>query len=67
MADIAETTLKTARNLAVAHIIVGILLICFGISDGTMFEIYEDYKFWTGSIFWWVWIGVWVSIEEGGR
>ena len=47
-----------ARFLAIVHIIVGFLLICFGIADRV---IYFGYS-WTGYMYYGIWIGVWVSI-----
>ena len=44
-----------ARILAIVHIIVGFLLICFGIADRAV-----EY-FWTGYGCYGIWIGVWVS------
>ena len=59
MADISENVVKMARFLAIAHIIVGFLLIIFGIADGVTSFLYSN--FWTGHIFFGIWIGVWVS------
>ena len=36
MADDMEATLKMARLLAIAHIVVGALLTCFGIADAVL-------------------------------
>ena len=48
-------TLKIARLVALAHIVVGILLLIFGIVDRV-----EGY-FWTGEGCFGVWCGIWVS------
>jgi len=63
MADNTENVVKMARFLAIAHIIVGFLLISFGIADGVTSISYHStiYDFWTGYIFFGIWIGVWVS------
>ena len=45
-----------ARILAIVHIVVGSLLICFGIAD-----IAVQY-FWSGHGCWGIWMGVWVSL-----
>lgn len=44
-----------ARILALVHIIVGFLLICFGIADRAV-----EY-FWTGYGGYGIWMGIWVS------
>jgi len=51
---------KMARNLAIAHIIVGFLLICFGIGD-RLVEFHNRCR-WTGEAYFGIWIGIWVSI-----
>lgn len=58
MADNAGSTAALARLLAFAHIMVGFLLFCFGVTDRIM-----DY-FWPGSVGFGIWIGTWVSITE---
>ena len=50
-----------ARFLAIAHIVVGFLLLIFGIADGVTSIRGNNYEFWTGDIFFGVWIGAWVS------
>ena len=55
MADNAGRVTNMARILAIVHIIVGSLLICFGIADRAV-----GYLF-TGYIGFGIWIGVWVS------
>ena len=49
---------RMARFLALAHIVVGLLLICFGIADCVVQES-EMYFVGFG-----IWIGVWVSSEQ---
>ena len=65
-ANIAETSAKVAkmaRNLAIAHIVIGFLLIFFGIGD----RLVEFHKFcsWTGGAYFGIWIGMLVH-EPGG-
>lgn len=55
MAVNSEKVVNMARNLAIVHIIVGSLLICFGIADRAV-----EY-FWTGYGGFGIWIGIWVS------
>ena len=55
MADNSGKVANMARILAIVHIIVGFLLICFGIADRAV-----EY-FWTGYASYGIWIGVWVS------
>ena len=55
MADNAGRVANMARILAIGHIIVGSLIICFGIADCAMQ--YTD----TAYIGYGIWIGVWVS------
>ena len=49
-----------ARILAIAHIIVGFLLICFGIGDRLVK--FDRKCRWTGKAYFGIWIGIWVSI-----
>ena len=55
MADYSAKVANMARILAFVHIIVGSLLICFGIADRAV-----EY-FWTGYGCYGIWMGVWVS------
>ena len=55
MADNSGRVVVMTRILAIVHIIVGFLLICFGIADRAV-----EY-FWTGYVSYGIWIGVWVS------
>ena len=57
MADYSANVAKMARLLAIAHIIIGTLLICFGIAD----RLVQSYEVWTGYVYFGVWIGIWVS------
>ena len=49
-------TLKIARLVALAHIVVGILLLIFGIVDRV-----EGY-FWTAKGCFGIWCGIWVRL-----
>ncbi len=55
MADDSPKAANMARVLSIVHIIVGFLLVCFGIADAAV-----GY-FWTGYVGFGIWIGVWVS------
>ena len=55
MADNTAKTLKIARLVALAHIVVGVLLFIFGIADRV-----HGY-FWTGEGCFGIWCGVWVG------
>ena len=55
MAENSAKVANMARNLAIVHIIVGFLLICFGIADRAV-----EY-FWTGYGGYGIWMGIWVS------
>lgn len=55
MAENSATVAKMARILAKLHIIVGSLLICFGIADLAV------QYFYTGYYSFGIWTGVWVS------
>ena len=48
----------TLRRLGVAHILVGILLVSLGIADR-----FEGF-FWTGYLYFGIWIGTWVSFPH---
>ena len=61
MVENSENVVKMARFLAIAHIIVGFLLISFGIANAITTNSFRFYFFWTGYIFFGIWIGVWVS------
>ena len=51
------------RVLAIFHIVVGALLIIFGIADGVT-SLATGYPFFAGQIFYGVWIGTWVSFSN---
>ena len=55
MAENSAKVANMARVLAIVHIIVGFLLICFGIADRVV-----EY-FWTGDICFGIWTSSWVS------
>ena len=61
MADTSAKATQVARILAIVHIIVGLLLLCFGIAD-----LLVGY-FWTGYGCFGIWIGVWVSLSACSR
>ena len=61
MADHSITVARMARLLSIAHIIVGVLLLGFGIADGVMTTSYHYSDFWSGHVYFGVWIGIWVS------
>lgn len=55
MAECSRIVVAMALCLAIGHIVIGFLLICFGIADGVTTD---DY---TGHIYFGVWIGLWVG------
>ncbi|KAL9961009.1 hypothetical protein ACROYT_G029885 [Oculina patagonica] len=59
MAESSAKVAKMARILAMVHIIVGFLLICFGIADRLVEYI------WTGYGYFGVWIGIWMCVTGG--
>ncbi|KAL9961758.1 hypothetical protein ACROYT_G030772 [Oculina patagonica] len=59
MADDSPKAANMARVLSIVHIIVGFLLVCFGIADAAV-----GY-FWTGYVGFGIWIGVWMCIAGG--
>ena len=61
---VSSTTVSMVRVLAILHIVVGALLIIFGIADGVTSLDTGDYMFWNGQIFFGVWIGTWVSFSN---
>ncbi|XP_068706812.1 uncharacterized protein [Montipora foliosa] len=63
MADCSRTAVIMARSLAIAHIVVGSLLIIFGVADSVM-EI-SGGEFGFGFIFFGVWIGAWMCVTGG--
>ena len=61
---VSSTTVSMVRVLAIFHIVVGALLIIFGIADGVTSFTTGGYRFWTGQVFFGVWIGTWVSFSN---
>ncbi|XP_027036111.1 uncharacterized protein LOC113664683 [Pocillopora damicornis] len=59
MADQTAKVAVMGRYLAITHIIVGVLLFCFGIAD------YVTQHFWTGYVCFGIWIGIWMCITGG--
>ena len=55
--------LSMVRVLAIIHIVVGALLIIFGIADGVTAVLGRGYVFLAGHAFYGVWIGTWVSVH----
>ena len=58
MADSSVKAAKIARVLAILHIIVGFLIICFDTADRFFVG-----SFWTTYGYFGIWIGVWVSVS----
>ena len=58
MADSVKLA-NMVRLLAIVHIIVGFLLICFGIAD----RVVEYRDSWTGYWYYGIWMGIWVSTQ----
>ena len=58
---VSRRTVSLVRSLAIFHIVVGALLIILGIADGVTSLATAGYVFWTGYVFFGVWIGTWVS------
>ncbi|XP_074607296.1 uncharacterized protein LOC141860170 isoform X1 [Acropora palmata] len=58
---VSNGTVSMVRVLAIFHIVVGALLIIFGIADGVT-SLATGYPFFTGQIFYGVWIGTWMCI-----
>ena len=57
-------TVSRVRVLAITHIVVGALLIIFGVADGvTTSSERGDIEFVAGDGFFGVWIGIWVSVH----
>ena len=61
MEDNSRNAVAMARFLAIFHIVVGSLLIIFGIADSVTTINDSNEYFWTGYGFFGVWIGTWVS------
>ncbi|XP_015749260.1 PREDICTED: uncharacterized protein LOC107329042 isoform X2 [Acropora digitifera] len=61
----SKRTVSLVRSLAIFHIVVGALLIILGIADGVTSLATAGYVFWTGYVFFGVWIGTWMCIAGG--
>ncbi|KAK2548969.1 hypothetical protein P5673_030717 [Acropora cervicornis] len=60
---VSRRTVSMVRVLAILHIVVGALLIIFGVADGvTSLTNSHRLTFWTGFIFFGVWIGIWAGV-----
>ncbi|XP_078382698.1 uncharacterized protein LOC144665335 [Oculina patagonica] len=59
MAENSAKVANMARVLAIVHIVVGSILICFGIADRAM------QYYWTGYGCYGIWMGVWMCIAGG--
>ncbi|XP_068737649.1 uncharacterized protein [Montipora capricornis] len=62
MADNSRKAVAMARFLAIVHIVVGSLLIIFGIADSVTTINDRNYYFWTGYGFFGIWIGPWMCV-----
>ena len=60
---VSKAVLSMIRVLAIFHIVVGALLIIFGIADGITTVLGHKYMFAAGYGFYGVWIGIWVSVH----
>ena len=60
---VSKAVLSMIRVLAIFHIVVGALLIIFGIADGVTAVLGYEYMFIAGYGFYGVWIGTWVSVH----
>ena len=58
---VSNEVVSMARALAITHIVVGALLIIFGIADGVTAVLGDEFVFIAGYGFYGVWIGTWVS------
>ena len=59
---VSSAVVSMVRILAIIHIVVGALLIIFGIADGVT-TVLGAYTFAAGYGFYGVWIGTWVSVH----
>ena len=59
---VSSAVVSMVRILAIIHIVVGALLIIFGIADGVTTVLGAVYMFEAGYGFYGVWIGTWVSV-----
>ena len=60
---VSNAVVSMVRVLAIIHIVVGALLIIFGIADGVTTVLGNDFTFIAGYRFYGVWIGAWVSVS----
>jgi len=60
---VSKAVITMIRVLAIFHIVVGALLIIFGIADGVTALLGYEYMFIAGYGFYGVWIGTWVSVH----
>ena len=60
---VSNAVVLRVRTLAIMHIVVGALLIIFGIADGVTAVLGDDFTFMAGYGFYGVWIGTWVSVS----
>ena len=60
---VSSAVVSMVRILAIIHIVVGALLIIFGIADGITTVLGTGYMFQAGYRFYGVWIGTWVSVH----
>ena len=60
---VSIAVLSMVRVLAIIHIVVGALLIIFGIVDGVTAVPGTGDMFFAGDDFYGVWIGTWVSVH----
>ena len=56
MADYSSQATTVGRFLAIAHLFLGFILVCFGIAD------YATTYFFTGYICFGIWIGIWMGV-----
>ena len=59
---VSKAVVSRVRVLSITHILVGALLIIFGIADGVTAVLGDDDMFIAGYVFCGVWIGTWVSV-----
>ena len=59
---VSSAVVSMVRILAIIHIVVGALLIIFGMADGVTTVLGTGYMFQAGNGFYGVWIGTWVSV-----
>ncbi|XP_015757490.1 PREDICTED: uncharacterized protein LOC107336920 isoform X2 [Acropora digitifera] len=62
---VSSAVVSMVRILAIIHIVVGALLILFGIADGITTVLGTGYMFQAGNGFYGVWIGTWMCIAGG--